>query len=557
MSIEKNSNNKIGSGFSNYNTTVNEVVTSASYDVTGKTLTLNKFNGSGFTIPIEYKTTITGLTYSQIKDLKNNNQLLAGKYYELEYQTIHTIPNTTINHTGSTENLLLLALSNNSFDKKVYSKQYPDDIILYDFDDNLTEDGLVSRNGRIIYRKFLKNNVETHYDFREVTYRIWDINSSAIPLHQTNYQYSGESIFNLGGNYYMSIFPHYNTSSPSSNGFYSIFPSLMSSFNSTGLTFSQTLFTADTSYTDYKTFPSTEFSVQNISIGKTKNVNYPIVIINGGTNNIRIDNTIGYKNIILGNGCSNITLKSETNNIIIKNGTNTIFIDNSSNIYLFNGTTKILLKNSQNIMLTNASIKNIYVNSNLVLSQTTNKNIHYDNYNVFSKNTDKNIINKSEYILQVNNSDANIVNEGCSYIYVGYGLRNTFGTNCKNIGFSINKNNLTYYGTFNGNTFLQNCNNINGYTLNNSRFAQNCENLSISDVNSLFITNTIKNKYFTGNTYNNVILGFYDDTTKIYNNNSTQINYKAYISKDSLGNIYAPYTDPSGNTLSFIKLPTI
>jgi hypothetical protein len=232
MSIEKNSNNKIGSGFSNYNTTVNEVVTSASYDVTGKTLTLNKFNGSGFTIPIEYKTTITGLTYSQIKDLKNNNQLLAGKYYELEYQTIHTIPNTTINHTGSTENLLLLALSNNTFDKKVYSKQYPDDIILYDFDDNLTEDGLVSRNGRIIYRKFLKNNVETHYDFREVTYRIWDINSSTIPLHQTNYQYSGESIFNLGGSYYMSIFPHYNTGSPATDGFYTLYPTLMNSFHS-------------------------------------------------------------------------------------------------------------------------------------------------------------------------------------------------------------------------------------------------------------------------------------------------------------------------------------
>lgn len=552
MSIEKNFNNKIGSAFSNYNTTVNEIVTSASYNSTGKTLTLNKFNGGGFTIPIEFKTTITGLTYSQIKTLKDNNELLTGKYYELEYQTIHTIPNTTVNHTGATENLLLLAISNNKFSSKVYSKQYPDDVLLYDFDDNLTEDGLVNRNGKITYRKYLINNLETYYDFREVTYRIWNINTSAIPPHQTNYQYSGENIFNTSGSYYMSIFPHYNTTLPSTNGFYFLNTSAFKSFNSTGLTFSNILFTASTSYTDYKTFPNPS-AVENVTIGKTSTSSYPIVILDYGCNNIKINDS---ENIMIFNGASNIKIDSKSKNLFLSFGTYDTLIYNSENILLNNGCSKIFIKNSKNVSTTNSTNNMNIINSNLLLIESSIKNIYNNVYNVFSKNADKNIINYSNYVLQTTNSDCNIINDNSSYIYIGYGLRNYFENNCKNIGFSIKKDNLSYYGAFNGNYFLHNCNNINGYTLNNSRFAQNCDNINISDVNSLFITNTIKNKSFTGSTYNNIILGFYDDTDKVYYNSNMELNYKAYISKDTNGNIYAPFTDELGNTLNFIKLPT-
>jgi hypothetical protein len=89
---------------------------------------------------------------------------------------------------GALEPLILKAIATNKFDKVAISPLRPNDIIHYSFDildirdigfGNGVDTVNANFKGQIYYRKDTIQNVETHYDFRNVKFRRWAVDAVA------------------------------------------------------------------------------------------------------------------------------------------------------------------------------------------------------------------------------------------------------------------------------------------------------------------------------------------------------------------------------------------
>ena len=119
-------------------------------------------------------------TYTQFVAESNNGALTPGRFYLMsDYQTCYDQPNfdntknpiTTGNYkTGTTEPILLLAISTTGFSPTVYSTLYPNDKITYDITWNTTEITSSPAKGRITERIDNFNN-RTDYDNRSILFK--------------------------------------------------------------------------------------------------------------------------------------------------------------------------------------------------------------------------------------------------------------------------------------------------------------------------------------------------------------------------------------------------
>ena len=76
-------------------------------------------------------------TYAELGVLKTAGELIENAFYRItDFQTTHIIPLTATVNTGSIEELVIKAISVNSFSPEAFSPSNPNDIIMYDFDDN-------------------------------------------------------------------------------------------------------------------------------------------------------------------------------------------------------------------------------------------------------------------------------------------------------------------------------------------------------------------------------------------------------------------------------------
>jgi len=160
--------------------------------LTGKTigeLTALDYTTNNLLIPVEeagttYHIPFSGInytqsTYSGLTIGSSTSSLIVGQYYLMtDFQTCYDQPNydnqgvaiTTGNYkTGTTEPILLLAISANEFSPTVYSTLYPKDKISYDFTWSTTEVTGSPAKGRITERIDEKNN-RADYDFRAVQF---------------------------------------------------------------------------------------------------------------------------------------------------------------------------------------------------------------------------------------------------------------------------------------------------------------------------------------------------------------------------------------------------
>jgi hypothetical protein len=160
--------------------------------LTGKTISeldLLQFPTNDTAIPVEYvgdtyhivfsSITYNEGTYSQFVADAGNGVLTPGRWYLMtDFQTCYDQPNynsigeaiTTGNYkTGTTEPILLLAISTTGFSPTVYSTLYPQDKISYDITWNLTEVTNSPAKGRITERVDQFNN-RADYDIRAVQF---------------------------------------------------------------------------------------------------------------------------------------------------------------------------------------------------------------------------------------------------------------------------------------------------------------------------------------------------------------------------------------------------
>jgi hypothetical protein len=161
--------------------------------LTGKTigeLTYLQFPTNDTLVPVEYigdtyhiafsSITYNEGTYSQFVAESNSGVLTPGRFYLMsDYQACYDQPNydntktpiTTGNYkTGTTEPILLLAISTTGFSPTVYSTLYPQDKITYDITWNTTEVTNSPAKGRITERIDNFNN-RTDYDNRGILFK--------------------------------------------------------------------------------------------------------------------------------------------------------------------------------------------------------------------------------------------------------------------------------------------------------------------------------------------------------------------------------------------------
>ena len=141
---------------------------------------------SGFTFHIPYSGLSTSggtyeeVTYDELYTIYTGGTLTAGSYYLMtDFQTCYDQPNydntktpiTTGNYkTGTTEPILLLAVSTTGFSPTVYSTLHPQDKISYDITWNNTEITNSFAKGRITERIDNFNN-RTDYDNRSILFK--------------------------------------------------------------------------------------------------------------------------------------------------------------------------------------------------------------------------------------------------------------------------------------------------------------------------------------------------------------------------------------------------
>ena len=145
---------------------------------TNDTLIPVQYNGDTYHITFSSITYNEG-TYSQFVSEAGASILTPGRFYLMtDYQTCYDQPNyesdgtpITIGNykTGSTEPILLLAISTTGFSPTVYSTLYPQDKISYDITWNATEVTDNPAKGRITERIDDLNN-RSDYDFRAVQF---------------------------------------------------------------------------------------------------------------------------------------------------------------------------------------------------------------------------------------------------------------------------------------------------------------------------------------------------------------------------------------------------
>jgi hypothetical protein len=118
------------------------------------------------------ESTVFNTSYLALEELKAASLLTPKRFYRFEFTTIHLIEGTIDINSGVPEFVIIQAITNNRFEEAAKSELYPYDIIHYDFDNKLAEDGITPRPGYITYREDTLKRIDCGYDFRNVRFRL-------------------------------------------------------------------------------------------------------------------------------------------------------------------------------------------------------------------------------------------------------------------------------------------------------------------------------------------------------------------------------------------------
>jgi hypothetical protein len=538
--------------------------------LTGKTigeLTYLQFPTNNTLIPVEYSgdtyhiafsaINYTELTYFELSVVAVNGILTPGQFYLMtDFQTCYDQPNydtngtpiTTGNYkTGSTEPILLLAISTTQFSPTVYSTVYPQDKISYDITWNTTEVTSGPAKGRITERIDEFNN-RTDYDHRTILFKRYqyiEIDFSS-PYQGTVYvtpttgstmdvtgietfftgltigQYVG---FKLGGDFRV-----YEVTSISGNTLMTI----------TGLTNVNTgccveMFPANgqtntsylqnnitTAYTEYYTFDYNEFNRNNY-IGNYANSYFYDENSFILANNVFQGST--YRNNTFGDMCYNNSFDDDCENNTIGN-------------YFYNNITDDDFDGN----IIGNRFNNNRITSNFQYNRI-GENFQLNNLvqNSFYRN---NIMNGFEYnIISGNDFQNNEIGSGFNNNVIRYGqfYKNDIGN-----GYNYNKVYSDFYGNLIGNGFA---NNTIYCEFNDNTIGEYYGGNTLGDINNLGSNVFSQNIVATSFSYNTITLDFYKNKigTNFYSNDIS-----GQTTNNVIGNTFENNT--IYNTFSYNKI---
>ena len=310
---------------------------SLSSDLAGNGLTYS--NGVLSAVP---PVTFFSKSYAEMIVLMAGSELVTGALYEInDFQTIHRITLTTSINTGAVEPLIVKAVSTNKVDMVAFSPLFPNDIIHYDITNSLCEDNLTPRPGKITYRMDTKWKVSTHYDFRNVKFRRWALNTSIYNLWNSGTTYNANQVvLDASNNLWISNSDANlnNTPSLTTNSYWTLLWADVTGpkkyFLSSGSDMSFGLYNLvpnPSDFKDYYTFHNIDTdSFYNFSLVNLNHIEIGPSLEPTAT---AIGNTFGYNNIVF---LMNTTVYVQYVVFKMGNVNSTIFVDTTNNFFYSN-----------------------------------------------------------------------------------------------------------------------------------------------------------------------------------------------------------------------------
>lgn len=454
-------------------------------------------------------------TYAELKTLIDNNGLVEGKKYLLtDYRTKYQQPTTLVIKEMAVEQLVLTANSTNSFEPIVSSPTYPQDIITYNFNDNVCEDKTTPRTGFIQRRTDTITKNDCPQDWRTMLWARYKPDATQYykdgVLTSTQIYLNGNAVMDIlyksGNSLYMAKNTNVPTSATDTNVFYQVYED-----TNVGM-----LIEEKTKIADKIELKKGELH-ERLTFGNGCYRNYIGEIGNSLHNNVFGDDCLTNT---LENGCYYNTFGNNFYNNYLGNGCNRNIIMNNCVSINFNGYC------SRNIIGTNCG-------SNSFSSNCDNNILAYDcDDNSFDNNCNENILgsncNRNSF---GNTCYKNTLASNCTSNSFGNECySNVFGYSCKNNSLS-NFCHDNIFGNFCaanalGNSCAQNTfgnslsNNIFGSFCILNKFSDGCgfntfhngcsANTLLSNFSHLFIKelydkNITNISGLQGKTYNNTI----------------------------------------------------
>jgi hypothetical protein len=543
--------------------------------LTGKTigqLTYLNFPNNDTLIPVELSggtyhiaysaVNYTELTYNDLITGVQSGELTPGHFYLInDFQTIYDQPNfdhngnpitTGNNKTGTTEPLLVLAISTSQLSPTAYSTVYPTDKITYDVTWNETEVTLTPAKGRITERIDSRGN-RTDYDFRSVQFIRYvgffsedylpgkvsiDGSGNVTGVGTTFTNYSAGQIIGIyygANNAPMSCFRYYEVTSVADN----------TNMVVSGLTIQTAI---NTYYSTGLSLPNYMSPFQNNVTGGTYSDSSEYYTFNSELNyNTYIGNNINYNTFLLSN---NVFLSGNYyDNILGGNSVGNTFNDDmNSNTFGDNCSFNIITNDYDRNNV------NSFFQFNIIDCDMADNVIgNYFQYNMLGDNDgfdfDFNVIADSfqgNFITFFNDDfsnntigrrfEDNIINGSVNENSIGPFftnnlLVNNFDENTIGTSFSNNTINSTFEGNQIGRGFFSN---ILNSTFNNNvirNFFSTNEVGNVGVGGSVFQFNDFgsntQNNFFTGNTENNIV-----------GNNFTNNNIDYNFSYNKIGDVF-------------------
>jgi len=351
------------------------------------------------------------ITYANLVIAIAASTLVKGTYYRItDYATKHLIPDTSTINTGTTEPLIVLATGVNTISGAAYSVNYPNDLITYDITNNLCEDSSTPRNGLIVWRKYLIDEVEAFYDWRIWKFRRYQLLASS-------YGWSAGATYVVGDMVIVSniLYYCYKTvtvagTSPGSDSAHWVKVASALNINSCrwvyGATIGVSALILDTAtYIDFLTFNGVSYKDIQFCSGCTDNVFLDSLSINediqmcGSSSH----NTFGFScsGIYFRDGCSYNNFDNNCSYITFGVSCTNITFGRSCSYHTFgnNATGSIVGLGSYSITMADDCLSNVFANTN--------------SYIKFGDYCQNNVVSANCYSIDFN--------AGCTYNELGNG----------------------------------------------------------------------------------------------------------------------------------------
>jgi hypothetical protein len=175
---------------------------------------------------------VISTTYANLVTLINTSALTPGAFYKItDFRTIHYFFDNddtidAVNDACPIEQLIVMAIGTNKIGREAYSADFPNDIIHYDWNPvnfradkgfalNITQqepDAYVfgtiipDFRGVITYRHDTVQNVSAYFDFRNVTFRRWNLATLPVWDEEQNTSYNGGACVQRNNQVYRSLY---------------------------------------------------------------------------------------------------------------------------------------------------------------------------------------------------------------------------------------------------------------------------------------------------------------------------------------------------------------